>query len=324
MAVKPNPKTPDGEPSRTVRPAKRNPFVAERAHRRELSRARTLSHVRVPIHTDFREHRGQRRMPGWLRAAIGITVLLASVGLHVGFVIMAFSVGKLGAQREQDRERLAIEMREREAEKPKPPEPEKVPEPKKDIERPTVVKAPPAPKLEEPPLKEPDKKPPPRIVGLSFESTVGEGSGDGPAFAVGNTRLGETDKVAVKKEDVPKDRPPPVHGTEKPTVANQAATRIPVKGVTYTEAKYRGGQIKPDYPPTLKAQGVESDVEVLVFIDGTGKVTNVKILHESPYPEFNEAAKKAALAQAWEPSTRNGEPMASTKKYSYRFRITDE
>jgi TonB family protein len=326
MAVKPNPKSPSGESARTVRPAKGNPFVAERAHRRELSRARTLSHVRVPIHTDFHEHRGQRRMPSWLRAAIGITVLLVSVGLHVGFVIMAFGVGKLGAQREKERERLAIEMREREPEKPKPPEPEKPtpPEPKKEIERPTVVKAPPAPKLEEPPPKEPDKKPPPRIVGLSFESTVGEGNGDGPSFAVGNTRLGETDKVAVKKEDVPKDRPPPVHGTEKPTVANQAATRIPVKGVTYTEAKYKGAQVKPDYPPTLKAQGVESDVEVLVFIDATGKVTNVKILHESPYPEFNEAAKKAALAQEWEPSTRNGEPMSSTKKYSYRFRITDE
>jgi TonB family protein len=63
---------------------------------------------------------------------------------------------------------------------------------------------------------------------------------------------------------------------------------------------------------------------VLVFIAATGKVTNVKILHESPYPEFNEAARKAALVQPWEPSTRNGEPMASTKKYSYRFRITDE
>jgi TonB family protein len=63
---------------------------------------------------------------------------------------------------------------------------------------------------------------------------------------------------------------------------------------------------------------------VLVFIDATGKVTNVKILHESPYPEFNDNAKKAALAQEWEPATRNGEAMPSTKKYSYRFRITDE
>ncbi len=320
--AEPNQKKSNGQASRTLRAPKKNPFVDKQARRRDFSRARTLSHVRVPIHAQFHEHRGQRRMPGWLRATIGITVLLVSVGLHVGFVIMAFEVGRLGAQQAKERERLAIEMREREAEKPKPPEPEKQPEPK--IERPVAVKAPPAPKIEEPPPKEPEKKPPPRIVGLSFESTVGEGSGEGPAFAVGNTRLGETDKVAVKKEDVPKERPAAVHGTEKPTTANQAATRIPVKGVTYTDAKYRGIQIKPDFPPTLKAQGIEGDVDVLVFIDATGKVTNVKLLRESPYPEFNEAAKKAALAQPWDPATRNGEPMASTKKYAYRFRITDQ
>jgi len=281
-----------------------------------------MSHVRVPIHAEFDKHHDQRRMPGWLRAAIGMAVLLASLGLHVGFVLMALEVGRIGAQREKERERLAIELREREV-KPKQPEPEKPAEPKKEPERAAVVKTPPAPKIEEPP-KDSDKKPPPRIVGLSFESTVGEGSGEGPAFAVGNTRLGETDKFAAKKEDVPKERPAPVRGTEKPTVANQAATRIPSKGVTFTEAKYRGTPPKPAYPPTLKAQGVESDVEVLVFIDATGKVTMVKILHESPYPEFNEAARKNALAIEWEPATRNGEPMPSTKKYSYHFRLTDD
>ena len=213
-------------------------------------------------------------------------------------------------------------MREREVKEPEP-EPEKKPEPKQEPERVAVVKAPPAPKIEEPP-PEPDKKPPPRIVGLSFESTVGEGDGEGPAFAVGNTRMGETDTVAKSKDEVPKERPAPVDGTEKPTIGNQAATRIPSKGVTFTEAKYRGQQVKPPYPQTLKAQGVESDVEVLVFIDAQGKVTMVKLLRESPYPEFNEAAKKAALDQEWEPATRNGEPMASTKKYSYRFRLTDD
>jgi protein TonB len=322
MDAKPSSRKPGPEPGRSTRPARTNPFVEKRLRQRQASRARALTHVRVPIHAEFRARRGQHRMPGWLRAALGILMLLVSLGLHVGFVIMAFGVGRLGAHKAQVREQLAIEMREHEA-PPKEPEPEKAPEPKKEPERVVVTKAPPAPKIEEPP-KEPDKKPPPRIVGLSFESTVGEGNGDGPAFAVGDTRLGETDKVAAKKEDVPKERPAPVHGTEKPTTANQVATRIPSKGVTFGEAKYRGGQIKPPYPPTLKAQGVESDVEVLVFIDAAGKVTMVKILHESPYPEFNEAAKKAALAQQWEPATRNGEPMTSTKKYSYRFRLTDD
>ena len=314
---------PEGKPGRSVRAARTNSFVERRTHRRQAASARAMTHVRVPIHAELHQFRDQRRLPSWLRASIGILILLASVGLHVGFVMMAFGVGKLGAHKGQEREKLAIEMREHEV-KPKEPEPPpKAPEPKREPERVAVVKAPLAPKIEEPP-KEPEKKAPPRIVGLSFESTVGDGNGDGPSFAVGNTRLGETEKLAVKKEDVPKERPAPVHGTEKPTTANQAATRIPVKGVTYSDAKYHGVQIKPDYPPTLKAQGVESDVEVLVFIDATGKVTNVKLLHESPYPEFNEAAKKAALAQKWEPAMRNDEPMPSTKKYSYRFRITDE
>jgi len=321
MDATPSSRKPNEEPGRAKRLARVNPYVDRRAKRRHASRARAMTHVRVPIHAEFHKHIEQRRMPGWLRAAIGVLVLLASVAMHVGFVIMAFEVGRLGTAREQERERLDIEMREHEAEKPKPAEPEKPPEP--EPERAEVVKAPPAPKIEEPP-KEPEKKPPPRIVGLSFESTVGEGSGEGPAFAVGNTRLGETDKIAADKDDVPKERPAPVQGTEKPTTANQAATRIPRKGVTFVQAKYRGESLKPKYPQTLKAQGIESDVEVLVFIDATGKVTKVKILHESPYPEFNEAAKETALAQTWEPATRNGEPVSWTQKYAYHFRLTDD
>ncbi len=324
MTPTPTPQQPNGTAGRPAPPPRANPFVAKRARRRAAARARSMAHVRVPIHVDFAAHREQRRMPGWLRAGIGILVLLVSLGLHVGFVIMALGVGRLGGHKTQERERVAIEMREHEVKpEPKPPAPEKPPEPeKKEPERPRVAKAPPPPKIEEPP-KPPEKKPPPRIVGLSFESTVG-GNGEGPAFAVGNTHLGVTAKIAAKKEDVPKEAPAPVNGTEKPTPVNQVATRIPSKGVTFTEAKYRGTPPKPVYPPTLKAQGVEADVEVLVFIGATGKVTGVKILHASPYPEFNEAAKKAALATQWVPATRNGAPMASTKRYSYRFRLTDE
>jgi TonB family protein len=314
---------PKGKPGRSARPARTNPFVERRAHRRQAARARAMTHVRVPIHADLPQFRDQRRMPNWLRASVGILVLLASVGLHVGFVMMAFGVGRLGAHEGQEREKLAIEMREHEVKAKDPEPPSKAPEPKREPER-VAVKAPLAPKIDEPPPQAPQKKAPPRIVGLSFESTVGEGNGDGPAFAVGDTRMGETERLAVKKEDVPTEHPVPVHGTERPTTANQTATRIPTKGVTFTESKYRGTQVKPDFPATLKAQGVESDVELLVFIDATGTVTNVKILHESPYPEFNEAAKKAALAQLWEPATRNGEAMPSTKKYSYRFRLTDD
>jgi TonB family protein len=52
-------------------------------------------------------------------------------------------------------------------------------------------------------------------------------------------------------------------------------------------------------------------------------VTAVKILKESPYPEFNEAAKKAAMADEFEPATRNGVPTATTLKYNVSFRLVD-
>ena len=129
MTAKPTSQKSNGEPGRKARPARTNPFVEKRAQRRQISRARSMSHVRVPIHTQFHAHHDQRRMPSWLRASIGILVLLVSLGLHVGFVLMALGVGKLGAHKGQEREKLAIEMREREV-KPKEPEPPKPPEPK--------------------------------------------------------------------------------------------------------------------------------------------------------------------------------------------------
>ena len=94
--------------------------------------------------------------------------------------------------------------------------------------------------------------------------------------------------------------------------------------MTFTEAKFRGDRIKPDYPSTLRAQGVEADVEVLVF-DRRDRQGDVG---EDParvaLPRVQRGRRKAALAQEWEPMTRNGEPMPSTKKYSYRFRLTDD
>jgi len=80
----------------------------------------------------------------------------------------------------------------------------------------------------------------------------------------------------------------------------------------------------PGYPPNLRDKRAEGDVEILVFIEAIGRVSSVKLLKESPYPEFNEFARRAALDQQWTPATRDGKPTSSTKKYSYRFRLTDD
>ena len=327
MSMKNNtkPRPADEQKGRRPMPSRTNPYVEKMARKRDAHRARALTHVKVPIHTGFHTHKEQRRMPGWLRAGVGILVLVLSVGLHVGFVLMAFGVSKLGGQKANQREQMAIEMREHEA-KPKEPEKAKEPEPKKEPERVVITKAPPAPKIEAPP-PEPEKKAPPRIVGLNFESTVGEGNGDGPAFAVGNTRMGETDIVAVKKEDVPKEAPGPVKGTAKPTVANQnqKATRLPVAGVLRVGAKVKYSPNPDDYyPPTLRAQMVEDTVPVVVTIDKEGKVIKVIILKPSIYPEFNERAKELAMKVLYEPETINGEAIETTIRQTIRFELKDK
>jgi TonB family protein len=276
-----------------------------------------MAHVRVPLSSDFRAHRGLHRLPSWLRAALGILVLLVSVGLHVAFVVTAFGISRLSQQKTVTRQQVAIEVREV---KPKEPPP-KEPEPEVKPERVMAVRQTPLPKPEAQP-KEMPKAQPARVVGLSFESTVGEGAGDGEgAFAVGNTRMGETAKTAAPAKDVPKQTIDKGPTTVKPR-ANAVATRIPVAGVVFAQAK-RKKEVKPEFPPTLKTQGIEGDVPVIVWIDETGKVTAVKILKESPYPEFNEAAKKAAMADEFEPATRNGVPTATTLKYNVSFRLVD-
>jgi TonB family protein len=281
-----------------------------------------MAHVRVPLSSDYRARRGLHRMPSWLRAVVGILVLLISVALHVAFVVTAFGISRLSSQKTATRQQVAIEVREHEAKPKEPPPPPKQPEPEVKPERVVAVRQAPQPKVEAQP-KEIPKAQPARVVGLSFESTVGEsaGEGEGPAFGVGNTRMGETAKTAAPAKDVPKQTINKGPTTVKP-VANAVATRIPVAGVVFAQAR-RKKEVKPEFPPTLKTQGIEGDVPVIVWIDATGKVTAVKILKESPYPEFNEAAKKAALADEFEPATRNGVPVATTLKYNVSFRLVD-
>jgi TonB family protein len=81
---------------------------------------------------------------------------------------------------------------------------------------------------------------------------------------------------------------------------------------------------EPPYPPTLRSQGVEADVMVMVSLDATGKVLSVKIIKGSQYPEFDEAAKTAALAEEFAPAMRDDVPIPYTLSYTYRFRLEDE
>ncbi len=299
-------------------PDRGNPYVEKRAHLRRISLDRSLARVRVPLGERLREAPPAPRRPSWHKGLAGISVLVLSLGLHLAFLVAAFGIGRLGARAVKPRERLAIEVREaRPKPDAKPVSQERAPSPSRP-ERVPAQKVPP-PKVEPPEPKVKPAAPPPRIVGLSFSATTGE-AGEGAAFAVGETRQGETEQIAAAPRQGPQAA---VNQRPAAGPANQLATHVPGAGVTFTQPKPKR-RVEPIYPTMLKTQGVEADVVVLVAIDAQGKVTKVQVLKGTPYPEFNEAARQAALADEFEPATRNGEPIAYSLKYTISFRLKDE
>lgn len=255
--------------------------------------------------------------------------MLAALLLHGAVVGVGALLGRHAPERQREEQEVKIEVLEP---PPPPPPPEPVPEPEPEPE-PVAAPEPPPPKAERPPPKPerlppappppepppPEAKPPPRVVGLSLDSTV-EG-GEGPSFAVGNTREGQTGQRAADPSKVAAVGAGPI--VEQPTEApNRAATRIPTVGLVFTPAK-RKQPSSPPYPEILKSQGIESDVTVMVSINAEGRVTNVKILKESPYPEFNELARKTALSEAYEPARKNGEAISTTITFTYRWRLEE-
>ena len=271
---------------------------ARRTQARRLGAARTSR----PLTAEQRalDPLAHARPSSGKRLGILLLVALASAGVHLGAVGVGILIGR-NVRPPAQHEDLTIEMKEPPPPPPPPPPEVKAPEPPAPVEKasrppPVKVKAPPPPATPTPP----PRVAPVRVVGLSLESTT-EG-GEGPSFAVGNTRMGDTEKQAK----APKDVGPAPTGTSTlpaaggPTKTNAVATRIPVAGVQYGKPAPRGGKQKqPPYPPILRSQGIEGDVKVLVTISETGKVTSVKILTPSSYPEFDEAARKTALEQEW-------------------------
>ena len=258
-------------------------------------------------------NRGRRLARFWVAILVSLLVHVAAVGVGI-----SLRTERGAAARRQD---VKIVVRQR----PPEPPPEKKPEPPPPLEKPVptppkIVKAPP-PSAPPPP---PTKVPPVRVVGLSLESTTEGGSG--PAFAVGNTRFGETAARAVAPQDVspaPPGLDPAAVAPRGPGASNQAASHIPVAGVKIEFPKRRHPR-EPPYPQTLRSQGIEDDVSVLVSIDATGKVIAVKITKASQYPEMNEAARIAALAEEYDPATRDGVPIPYTIPFKYRFRLEDQ
>jgi periplasmic protein TonB len=314
--------SPKTSAQKIVAPKPREGFALRKAQARRDASARVAKIIVTPLTknqkaVDPLSHESSTGK----RSALAAGWFVAAIALHAAAVFGGIWLGGQKGEFKRDEQTVTIEVREP---PPPPPEPEPLPEPEPEPEPPKIEKAPPKvapapppPKAEAPPP--PTDVPPPRVVGLSLDSTV-EGSG-GPSFAVGNTREGQTAKKAADPTKVAPVGAGPIVEEPKET-PNRTASRIPTVGLVFTAAKKKVEK-KPAYPETLKSQGIEADVIVTLTLDASGKVTNVKIVKGALQPEFNEAAKKSALEEEFEPAQKNGVPVPTTITFTYRFRLEE-
>ena len=76
---------------------------------------------------------------------------------------------------------------------------------------------------------------------------------------------------------------------------------------------------RPSYPPAAVRYGLEGDVEVEIVVDEKGRVTVARAL--SGPSALRDAARKAVLAWRFAPATRDGVPVACTRRVPVQFRL---
>jgi protein TonB len=316
----------EAEVSRT-RPADRaslGHLRATRVHeRRQAARERIHARVAHAIDTPHLLPDPLERADSALRSTLSFARLLVVAALVHGLLLVVIflgnaMVGKASTERPRERMQMRIVPVERPP-PPPPPEEPRAEEPKIVVPvAPPPVEARPKVRPKRPPqavLPDPVSAPPVpatperRVVGINMASTV-EG-GQGPAFAVGASRMGETGDRGVDSRASTQEVP-----------VNRVSTRFADADAPVVPPR-RLAPVTPEYPPLLREQGIEADVVVVVSIGADGRVLKVEVANPAPQPFFNEAAIASARRERFAPATRGGEAVPYTQRYTIRFRLND-
>ena len=203
--------------------------------------------------------------------------------------------------------------------KPKPVEVPLEPEPnpehtkkteKKAEPQKVVKKAEPKPIPIEPQIQEPTKaqesvetEPVMPVFGLNANSFAQRNSGAAFHVRQGNTLLKEPEKEIIQAKP----------GKPYKIVKTAQITKRPEVLKEY----------KIEYPKEAREAGLEGAVSLEVEIDDKGKVQTVKII-SGPSKELNEAAKFALRQYVFSPAMKDGNPVATVIRYTYRFQLESE
>jgi protein TonB len=308
---------------------------ARRVHkRRQDARERIHARVAHAIDTPHLMRDPLDRSDSALRSTLSFArLLIVAALLHILILTVIFLgnavIGKAATERPRERIQVRIVPVDRKPPAPSAEEP-RVEEPKVVVPveppppPPPPIKAKPKVRTKQPPqavLPDPVSAPPVeadaapvrRVVGIGMESTV-EG-GQGPAMAVGTSRMGETGDHGVA----------PKQASRTPTQevpVNRVSTRFADAEAPLVPPR-RLAPVSPEYPALLREQGIEADVVVVVSIGAGGQVLKVEVVNPAPQPAFNEAAVSSAKRERFAPATRSGTAVPYTQRYTIRFRLND-
>jgi TonB family protein len=105
------------------------------------------------------------------------------------------------------------------------------------------------------------------------------------------------------------------------TPAPASGTRVRVGGNIKQPAKTR--DVRPVYPESMRAQGLEGTVPLETVIGKDGKVIFARVTSAQVHPEFAKAAIEAVQQWEFTPTLLNGAPVEVTMTASLSFRLVD-
>jgi protein TonB len=216
------------------------------------------------------------------------------------------AVARLPAAPRHERIEIEVVRRERPA-SPEPPPPPPPPRPRVALARPDAARPAPAPApvaAPPPALASAPQAPPapgaPRAlpkVGLSLGSTVSTG---GFAVGVGNTVYGRASERAADPASVR-----PYSGGVVPAARLSAQPRVlDLPAIPY--------------PPDARRDGVEGQVVLVLRLDRSGEVTQVRVV-DAPSPALAAAAEQGARRFRFSPALHEGEPVETEIRFTYTF-----
>ncbi len=218
---------------------------------------------------------------------------------------------------------IDIELAEPIVEPPPEPEPEEEPEPPPPPELPPgeLNEAPEADptktsaKSNRPVPDEGEAEPAPLVTGLGIDAESLVEEGQGLAVRVGNTDEAGFDAPGVDPTELTGFVGEGRGGGEKIQTALSAVDNYkPPKIVR---------DVRPPYPPSLKADDIEGHVVLRIQVLANGRAGQVDLI-SATHPEFAEVAQVYVRRFRWRPARIGREKVEGWTRLTIRFELTDE